>query len=247
MIESLSCIWSETQEFVALHDKNLLSSFHSCPCHELHLLPKVRQNESCPQFEALEITFIANSAVIESLSCIWEYAQAFIALHDKNLLSSCHSWHCPKFWLQSKVKQNGNYLSPVWSLRNHIHWKMFCDRIIVVHLIRDSSICSTAWQKPVEQLSLLSLSWIAFAAAQDKAKWKLSPVWSPRNHIHCKQCQAGIIVMHLTTCSGICFSVWWRPIEPLSLLSLSKVLVAVEGEAKWQLLVPSLKPKESHS
>jgi hypothetical protein len=47
-----------------------MSSCHSCPCQELHLQSKIWQNESCPQFEALGITFIANSAKKDALSCI---------------------------------------------------------------------------------------------------------------------------------------------------------------------------------
>jgi hypothetical protein len=38
-----------------------------------------------------------------------------------------------------------------------------------------------------------------------------------------------------------------KAIEQLSLLSLSEIVIAAPGETNWQLLVPSLKPKESHS
>ena len=242
----MSCIRQDTQALVSLQDKHWLCSCYSCPWHNWQVCPMVKQIGSCPQFEAQGITFIVKCPIMESLSCIWQDTQVFVSLHDEDPLSSCHSCPCQRFWFHSKVMQSGSSLSPVSSLRNHIHWKMFCDRIIIMHLIRDTRICSTAWQKPVEQLSLLSLSWIAFAA-QGKAKWKLSPVWSPRNHIHCKQCCDRIIVMHLRICSGIYCTAWQKPVEQLSLLTLSKILVAVQGEAKWQLLVPSLKPKESHS
>ena len=57
-----------------------------------------------------------------------------------------------------------------------------------------------------------------------------------------------IIVMVVTRHSDICVTALQKAIEQLSLLSLSEIVIAAQGEINcWQLLVPSLKPKESHS
>ena len=93
-------------------------------------------------------------------------------------------------------------LSPVWSSRNHVHYKKSCYRIIVIHLTRHSGIFQSAGQKAVDQLNLLCLSIIAIAA-QDGANRKLSPVCSPRIHIHNKMSCYWIIVMPLTRHLGI--------------------------------------------
>ena len=242
VIALLSCIGQGTHAFILLQDKHWLCSCLSCPCHNWQFCPMVKQIGSCPQFEAQGITFIVKCPIMESLPCIWQDTQVFVSLHDEDPLSSCHSCPCQRFWFHSKVMQSGSSLSPVSSLRNHIHWKMFCGSIVFMHPTRDSSIYITAGQTLVVQLSFLSLSQLA-VLSHGKANWQqLSPVWSTRNHIHCKIPYYGIIAMHLTRHTGICKSAWWRPIEQLSLLSLSEILIPLQGDAKWQFLVPSFKP-----
>ncbi len=56
-----------------------------------------------------------------------------------------------------------------------------------------------------------------------------------------------IIVMVVTRRSDICVTALQKAIQQLSLLSLSEIVIAAQGEANWQLLVPNLKRKESHS
>ena len=77
----------------------------------------------------------------------------------------------------------------------------------------------------------------------------LSPVWSPGNNIHCQMCCDRIIVMVATRHSGFCLTSLQKAIEQLSLLSLPEIVIiaAAQGETNWQLLVPSLNSKESHS
>ena len=127
-------------------------------------------------------------------------------------------------------------LSPVSSLRNDIHCKTLCDSIIVMHLIRHSGNCMTGWEVAVEQLSLQSLSEIEIAA-QDGENQKVSPVWSLRNHIHCKTLCDSIIVMHLIRHSGNCMTGWEKPVEQLSLLSLSESEVLA---AQYDCILKSL-------
>ena len=104
----------------------------------------------------------------------------------------------------------------------------------------------------------------------------LSPVSSPGNNIQCQmfcdriivmdvtrhsgicvtavqkaieQCQMfcdRIIVIVVTRHSGICVTALQKAIQQLSLLSLSEIVIGAQGEANWQLLIPNLKPKESH-
>ena len=106
----------------------------------------------------------------ESLPWIWKDTQSFDSLYNEDPLSTCHSCHYHKLWLHShQVRQIGSWLSPDWSARNHLHCKIFWDRMIVMHLTRHAGICFSAWQLPVEQLSLLSLSKIAIS-------------WSTRSH-----------------------------------------------------------------
>ena len=62
---------------------------------------------------------------------------------------------------------------------NHIHCKMFCNRIIVMHLIRRSELHCSAWLMPVEQLSLLLLSKLAHAAP-NQAHLQLTLYLRPR-------------------------------------------------------------------
>ena len=93
-------------------------------------------------------------------------------------------------------------LSITWSPTNQFHCKESCYRIIIVHLIRHSGIYKTAWQNPVKQLLLMYLS-ISAIAAQDLAIWNLSIIWSPRNHIHCKESCHRLIMVHLIRHSGI--------------------------------------------
>ena len=148
--------------------------------------------------------------MIESLSWLWQDTQAFVWLHYKKPLSSCHSCPCQKLLLQPKVRQIGSCLSPVWSPRNHIHCKMSCHSFIVMHLTRHSGICLTALHKPTEQLSLLSLSEIVIAS-QDWANWMLSPVWCLGNNIQCQVFYDRIIVMVMTRHSGICMTALQKP------------------------------------
>ena len=113
-------------------------------------------------------------------------------------------------------------MSPFVSPSNHIHCKLLCDRIIVMHLTSPSEVLGSAWWMPVEQLSLLSLSNLA-NAAPTLENCQMSPFVSPNNHIHCKLLCDRIIVMHLTSPSEVLGSAWWIPVEQLSLLSLSNL------------------------
>jgi hypothetical protein len=103
---------------------------------------------------------------------------------------------------------------------NDIHCKLFCDRIIVMHLTRCSEVVGSVWWMPDEQLSLLSLSNLAKAALALE-NHQVSLFIRPSNDIHCKLYCDRIIAMHLTRRSEVLGSAWWMPVEQLSLLSLS--------------------------
>ena len=94
VIESLSCIWQDTQIFWCLQDESLFSSWCSCACQSLLLQPKLGQIGSYPQFEAQGITFITKSPVIESLSFTWQDTQVFFSLQDRKPLISWISCAC---------------------------------------------------------------------------------------------------------------------------------------------------------
>jgi peptide deformylase len=105
---------------------------------------------------------------------------------------------------------------------NHIQCKLFCDRIIVMHLRRRSEILGSTWWMPVDQLSTLSLSNLA-NAAPTLENCQVSLFIHPSNHIHCKLFCDRIIVMHLRRRSDILGSAWWIPVDQLSRLSLSNL------------------------
>ena len=159
------------------------------------------------------------------MSCVKD---TMVGWWDQKIVSSGNALANPTCLLLLMI--GGSKLTQVWQVLG-----------IWYGQTRDSSIGITAGQTLVVQLSFLSLTQLA-VLSHGKANWQLSPVWSTRNHIHCKMPYYGIIVMHLTRHTGICKSAWWRPIEQLSLLSLSEILIPLQGDAKWQFLVPSFKP-----
>ena len=70
-------------------------------------------------------------------------------------------------------------MSPFVSPGNHIHCKLLCDRIIVMHLTRPSEVLGSAWWMPAEQLLLLSLSNLANTAPTLENCHKMTNLSSP--------------------------------------------------------------------
>ncbi len=173
---------------------------------------------------------------------MWQDLEEWLCLHDRNPLSSCNScpshncdgsprWGkvavaCPQFVEAQRITYNAK--------RPAIEELLSC-------IWQDTQVSMSAWQNPVEQLSLLCLSIIAIAA-QDGANRKLSPAWSPKNHIHCKTSCYRSIVMHLTRHSGITAKSRWAAVAPV-------LVNNCDCSQRWGKLevVPSLKPKESHT